>query len=650
MGPQRFARSLVRALLVPVTGLLAVSLVTANPVQAASDPAAQSSPAGSPPPDQTATPSSSSPSMMDGTPVGGGAAAALGRRVRLGTAESARLKKRAGAQPAAPLPLAYHGGQVENTPQVYLSLWGSDWKGAAYQSTISYLQGFFGNVGGSPWLNVTSQYCSGPAPASNSAVCQSTSYSRISNPAGQLRGTWVDTTPVTYNTSAAACGGSSTGDCDVMAAALRAARHFGPLPRGSMVMVFTPSGRSQPGFVASGWCAYHWASNSGVAFGYIPYMPDAGGSCGRNSVNSGGVFDGFSIVGGHEYAEAVTDPYPDSGWIDASGGENGDKCAWTFGLSNIQLGGRQYAVQPTWSNAANGCVFGAFVSQQGMPPPVPKAPPAASFSSLGGTLTSAPAATSWGPGRLDVVARGNGNTLVHRAFAGGAWRPWETVGGGQLTSEPAAVSWSPNRLDVFTRGGDGALWHTFSDGNRWFGWESLGGSLKAGTGPTVASWGAGRLDVFVTGTDNAVWHKWYAGGWSGWVSQGGSSISSPAAVSAGANVVDVFTQGPDNTLRHQAHNGQGWSAWQTFSGSSLSSAPAVAATGIDQMAVFVRGNGGLLSRNNWNGGSWSGFLAVGGGSWPTVSSATVQPDALTIDLFTQGNDGALWRGTTPVVT
>ena len=38
------------------------------------------------------------------------------------------------------------------------------------------------------------------------------------------------------------------------------------------------------------------------------------------------------------------------------------------------------------------------------------------------------------------------------------------------------------------------------------------------------------------------------------------------------------------------------------------------------------------------------------GSWPTVSSATVQPHTLTIDLFTQGPDGALWHATTPVVT
>src|SRR6202011_3911923 len=99
-----------------------------------------------------------------------------------------------------------------------------------------------------------------------------------------------------------------------------------------------------------------------------------------------------------------------------------------------------YAVQPTWSNASNGCQFG-FVSQQSAPPPIPQAPAPAVFSSLGGTLTSAPAATSWGAGRFDVLARGSGNALIHRSSSGGNWSAWETVGG-VLTSEPAAVSWS----------------------------------------------------------------------------------------------------------------------------------------------------------------------------------------------------------------
>jgi serine protease len=48
------------------------------------------------------------------------------------------------------------------------------------------------------------------------------------------------------------------------------------------------------------------------------------------------------------------------GWNDASGSENGDKCAWT-GLKNVTLGSQYFALQPLWSNEANGgtggCVF-----------------------------------------------------------------------------------------------------------------------------------------------------------------------------------------------------------------------------------------------------------------------------------------------------
>jgi serine protease len=68
-----------------------------------------------------------------------------------------------------------------------------------------------------------------------------------------------------------------------------------------------------------------------------------------------GIFDGWSIVTGHEYSEAVTDPDnvagQQDGWLDAQGSENGDKCAWT-NTQNITLGTHQFAVQPTWSNEA----------------------------------------------------------------------------------------------------------------------------------------------------------------------------------------------------------------------------------------------------------------------------------------------------------
>jgi serine protease len=99
-------------------------------------------------------------------------------------------------------------------------------------------------------------------------------------------------------------------------------------------------------------------------------VPEQGAGCGQNMVNptndafGHGYLDGYSIVAGHEYAEAVTDPGNQSGiqdgWNDATTSENGDKCAWT-NLQNITLAGQTYAAQPMWSNEANGgaggCVY-----------------------------------------------------------------------------------------------------------------------------------------------------------------------------------------------------------------------------------------------------------------------------------------------------
>jgi hypothetical protein len=80
-------------------------------------------------------------------------------------------------------------------------------------------------------------------------------------------------------------------------------------------------------------------------------------------------------------------------------------------------------------------------------------------------LSSAPAAVSWAPGRLDVFAPAADNSLQHWSWEGGPWGSDNL--GGDLTSAPVAVSWAPGRLDVFARAADNTLRWWFWDGTNW---------------------------------------------------------------------------------------------------------------------------------------------------------------------------------------
>ena len=257
--------------------------------------------------------------------------------------------------------LSYHGGPIEQGAAVYIVWWGPQWQSGFttgnYTSAEAqtYVSDFFAGVGATAWASSTTQYCSGVA--SGTTQCGSAgTHASLSNTLG---GAWNDPSSVP----------TSPTQAQIRNEAARAAAQFGVSGPNADVMVFTPAGHSESGFRTS-WCAYHSSSGS-LSYSYIPYQPDAGTSCGMNFVNGvnstfgNGYFDGFSIVGGHEYAETVTDPQPNSGWLDGRSAENGDKCAWISSgqgaASNITFGGNHYAVQSLWSNAFNsssgGCVI-----------------------------------------------------------------------------------------------------------------------------------------------------------------------------------------------------------------------------------------------------------------------------------------------------
>lgn len=230
------------------------------------------------------------------------------------------------------------------------------------------------------------------------------------------------------------------------------------------------------------------------------------------------------------------------------------------------------------------------------------------WTNLGGGTLSAPACSSWGANRLDLFCRGMNNHLFKRSFDG-SWDPGWSDLGGTLTSGPAAVSWGPNRIDVIARTTDNSIIQNAWTGSSWSGWVNLGGNSTSN--PAICSWESNRLDCFYKGTDNAIWHKaWGEGGWTSWTSIGGGLSSEPAAVSWGPDRIDVVARGTDNAIWQKSWTTSGWSGWVSLGGVSAS-APSISSRGSNLLDVFYRGTDDHLYQKSWGTGGWSGWLDKG---------------------------------------
>ena len=317
-------------------------------------------------------------------------------------------------QPATPSPsslandLIYHGGNagagaigVETAPATYLIFWGPDWangfsttdaNGTAYTSQLlqTYVTSFLTNLGGTSWAAIQDEYCN-HVPAGTTSCAAVGSGTFITDPRNQLKGVWTDPTPVPSDIVTLGLEENLVDD-PLAAEAIRASAHFGYNPQATYIILTPPTtiGTGQPVY-----CGYHTQTSTvdnlgnahRVQYAFIPFLnmnwPGLGaGGCGMNSVNvtsdsfGHGVFDGYSIVVGHEYAEAVTDPdnlaSVQDGWNDVQGNETGDKCAWTD-LANVSMNNHtKFAVQPLWSNrsfdaSGQGCVRSAATNPHAMP-------------------------------------------------------------------------------------------------------------------------------------------------------------------------------------------------------------------------------------------------------------------------------------------
>ncbi|MEZ0089756.1 Ig domain-containing protein [Streptacidiphilus sp. EB129] len=273
--------------------------------------------------------------------------------------------------------LAYNGGQdsvgvTSGPPKVYVIYWGSQWgtagKDADGNTTLSndpdsaapYQQSFFKGLGtkNDAWSGVMTQYCESVSTGSTNCPAGAP---HVGAPHGDaLAGVWVD------NSTAAP---QAATEPQIAAEAAAAAKHFGNTTaaqnRNVQYVVTTAQGMDPDHWhELDSWCAWHTFERSSygtLAYTIMPYLTDYK-YCGTNWINPGprGRLDGWSILGGHEYAETITDQNAMGGWIDPAGQENGDKCAWITegtpgGLFNLQLATGDFAVQTTWSNDQHTC-------------------------------------------------------------------------------------------------------------------------------------------------------------------------------------------------------------------------------------------------------------------------------------------------------
>ena len=237
--------------------------------------------------------------------------------------------------------LVYNGGPVmAGTANVYAIFW--EPTNNVDSSYNSLIQRYFGDISGSGLYNNNTQYTDSSGQYAS---------------ATQLAGSWVDNGSYPE---------SPLLDSDIQNEVLHAQSISGWQSSSNNIFFVFLEANQDLCFDSSGsqcasnaFCAYH--SNFGnTLYAAMPYAASFSCDPGGNYPNDQAA-DLTLNVTSHEQMEAATDPQGNA-WIDSSGNEIGDKCAWTFGPrgsdgGDISLNGNSYLLQQEWDNNQGGCVM-----------------------------------------------------------------------------------------------------------------------------------------------------------------------------------------------------------------------------------------------------------------------------------------------------
>jgi Phosphate-induced protein 1 conserved region len=247
--------------------------------------------------------------------------------------------------PITPL-ISYHGGALVATPVVYV-IWYGNWNASNGSDTPAgqqIVRDFLNSIGGSPYFAINKTY-------------STNAYTITGNVT--FGGEYADSGSVGLNLS----------DSSIQLI-VRNALSGGHLPydANGVYFVLTSSANVKKSGFCTSYCGWHTAGSSTkghIRYGFIGNANKCLSACAIQSTgpNGNAGVDGMISVIAHELEETTTDADPSSGYVDSAGAENGDKCAWTFGTTqvlpsgayyNVTLGARNYLIQRNLVRASDG--------------------------------------------------------------------------------------------------------------------------------------------------------------------------------------------------------------------------------------------------------------------------------------------------------
>lgn len=213
--------------------------------------------------------------------------------------------------------ISYHGGPVMGTPTPYL-IWYGNWNQSNGSDTAAgqqIVRDLIHGLSGSNYYVTNASY-SGVTGSLNASQETTDAYSQ----------------------------GSSLSDSQIATIVSNAIQHLGPAGGDSngIYFVLTSSDVNATSGFCTQYCGWHAHSTSiagtnDIKYAFVGNANRCLSACAAQTVgpNGNAGVDGMVSVIAHEMEETNTDPDLNA-WFDAKGAEDADKCAWTFGSSQMK--------------------------------------------------------------------------------------------------------------------------------------------------------------------------------------------------------------------------------------------------------------------------------------------------------------------------